>query len=115
MKTGVKRMKLIDKYIAIKFLAIKVDSIGDIYENKELKQACHKGMSIAYNLICDVPTIEAIPISWIEEWCKCLRENVDNISYENFNMYQEGYEDCLKMERLLSMMINDWRKENDTN
>lgn len=59
------------------------------------------------------PIIEAIPISWIEEWCKCLRENINNVSYENVNVYREVYEDYLKMERLLSMMIEDWREENE--
>ena len=88
-------MKLIDKYKAFNLLEIEGYFIGDIFENKELKQACHKGMSIAYNLINDMPIIEAIPIEWIKSYIQSLPIKLTVTT--------------------IRMMIEDWRQENESN
>ncbi len=49
---------------------------------------------VARQLIEDLPTVDVIPIEWIEEWC--LSQNLTYIR--------------LAVEKLLG----DWRKENDT-
>lgn len=87
----------------------------DIEDDALLKTVSLGGMSAKklWKRIRSEREIEAIPIEWIEEWCKCLKENVYNVSYKNLNVLQERYEEYLKMERILSMMIEDWRRENE--
>lgn len=80
-------MELIDKYKALKLLEIKGYSISDMYENKELIQACHKGMGIAYNVIYEM---KAIPLPQKKD---THGRYIDNQYIET--AYEVGWNDCI--------------------
>lgn len=82
-------MKLIDG------TSLKI-KLGKRYSNDE-----RRIREIFKETINDMPTIEAIPISWIEEWLKKMPKHTTPYFYKSF------------LRNAIRGMVKDWRKENE--
>lgn len=91
---GEKKMELIDK-----------DSLMEIMNcNKPLADGYHMKDYVFKQIIHDIdnePIIEAIPISWIEEWLKKMPKHTTPYFYKRF------------LRNAIRGMIEDWRRENE--
>lgn len=81
-------MKLVDKDEIMKF-PIRLDH----YDETNGCRQYALGIEAVLEYIDEMPTIEAIPIEWIEEW---------------------GWKNGMSESMSLRVMIDDWEKENES-
>lgn len=71
----------------------------------ETEKAYDRGLTLGYFIVQNAPTVDAIPIEWIEKYVKK--------SYRKAKEHRNRFaENCACG---VDLMLDDWRKENESN
>lgn len=93
-----------------------IDIEDEILKKNLFMKQLEGGLSAkrAIRLFMNQPTVEAIPIDYIENWLKELRKSLRNVQM-SIPTYNDTMNKLYEFEIVIHTMIYDWRKENERN
>lgn len=71
------------------------------------------GLGMAYSVILNTPTVDAIPVEWIENLINEIDKSICNLELETKYDYQV-LAHALERRIFLAGLIRYWRKQNET-
>jgi len=116
-KSGVKKMRLIDankikEELKLKELShiIKQEEYLDYVLNEWKTRVVELGSYNVVEEIDNAPTVEAIPIEWVEDYIK-----KHTFTFRIYDTTNENDLDAITTNELtlVSKMLKDWKEEND--